>query len=590
MATLSIGIDFGTTKSHLAYIPRNAPENALPRIVTYDNSLHLVPTEMDIPDFRVREGNVHPVPTVVSVNRGFSPSSENPLAAIRCGYRALNPNEDRFSDYIIITRLKQDLGKKEIKKENIQLEPEGLAARFLYDLKKGAVEFRDYDEDTHGVTITVPAKSSIPQRMATRFAAVVAGFRGEIYTLEEPISAFLYHRHIAPTRFRTRGEAKHALVFDFGGGTCDVAVIEYREGQLPIVTGRATGWFGGEDIDRMLLENFWSCGGDYASQTDTDCLPYTLQEMEQDPNINLSLLLRYARRTKELLSFKEEEQTEIYGYCTREVGRRRLPPVRREHLRRMLEEKVINKVVAGQVRTASIRNHITILLQEALRESRIKPERIKKLIFAGGSSQLVGVRDWVVEFFHNSPLNQEDIIFSDLETSVAGGAAVHQFYRHSQNSPLRQVVKPTLSSKIRLVYYRSPDNTIYKEIVLGDAGQPLEINRLGYWSAPVFLPTRTEGEPICIEIIQGEEGSPECTVLKTIEWPIDVHAVLVKYLINEYGVVDRLTLVGNKFYIYWLWNSKQVFGHLLPDFDIDFSIYDLDPQHIQSVRRRYIGV
>jgi len=155
MVTLAIGIDFGTTKSHLAYIPRDAAENTSPRIVTYDNSLHLVPTEGDIPDFRPREGNIQPVATVVSVKRGFSPlsNSENSLEAIRCGYRALNPNEDRFSNYNIITRLKQYLGKEKVEIKNVPLEPEGLAARFLYELKKGAVQFRDYDEDMRGVTI-----------------------------------------------------------------------------------------------------------------------------------------------------------------------------------------------------------------------------------------------------------------------------------------------------------------------------------------------------------------------------------------------------------------------------------------------------
>jgi len=549
MASLAIGIDFGTTKSHLAFIPRNVSISDIPEIATYNPALHLVPNEKNFPDYRIRQDDeIQPVPTVVSVKKLAKSSNANKYI-FRCGYRALDLSTDDFNDYLIIDRIKRYMGEESLGRQRFSLEPDGLAATLIHTLVTGAVELNEYEFDNLGVTITVPAKSDLLQRMATQFAAGAAGFKGEIYVLEEPVSAFLFHKHNQQKdgRFHAPHGPKYALVFDFGGGTCDLAVVRYQENKLPVVISRAMGEFGGEEIDNMFVEKFW------LDPKRKNHLPFSLSDWKKDKRINKSLLLRYARKEKEDLKTSESVNPQVRDFHPDHVGYHSTPVVHQSDLLDLLrkDENEITASLNGIQSTDTIFGHIRALLSAVLREGNLERKQLDKLIFAGGSSHLLGVRDlvetWLTNDVSNTKLNPRNVVFSYLETSVALGASIHQYYRHSPDVKLREVVAPTLSSNIDLIY---SDGMKEQREILGHAGDELPINRRGYISSKVIFRSQQHGTR---ELSFALNNSGTSLGEQKVQ---SAYAFLVKYLINEYGFPEDVVLVPLSKLFFWKWRQS----------------------------------
>jgi len=128
-----------------------------------------------------------------------------------------------------------------------QYTPEQISAEILKKLKADAEE-RLGDEVTHAV-ITVPAYFTEKQKNATRLAAQMAGFKVQKLLAEPTAAAIAYGVDNLKT-----GEAKTVLIYDFGGGTYDLSILNIVDGQYMEAGTGGDRWLGGDDIDRKLQE------------------------------------------------------------------------------------------------------------------------------------------------------------------------------------------------------------------------------------------------------------------------------------------------------------------------------------------------
>lgn len=559
MTEYAIGIDFGTTKSLVSYIPRTTPIDSASFPMYASFSQHLSPSIADSPYHRIGSGdNIQPVPTVIAIDQASEDMQKPRLIP---GFAALTFNEEGYENYHLIRDLKQRVASQKNKERIISLNDfdypvEGIVAHFLCALRKYANELKDTPLDKQGVTITVPAKSEVIQRMTMRFAAKVAGFNGQIDLLEEPVAAFLYHRHIHPNAFKLKdNKLAYALVIDMGGGTSDLAVVEYESKKLPRVIGRAMARFGGEDIDKLFLETFWlqSYKSPYKTEPEPRLLNHSqLKRMNEGRR---ALLYAYVRTAKEALSNGLNSYIQdVTGAIPGRSGLIKAPQVFAEDLRALLKNKELTASYPndrGKPHTLSVENHLAKLIDMALQDAKIKRHEIHKLIFAGGSIRLPGIRDLVIDFFtsdkrpgtpHRGFSEATDIHDKSPEACVAGGAAIHQLYRHHKNKKWRKVIEPTLSSEYKLVHYRNNSGEEKFE-QLGKAKQTLPINRITYPKALTIhkpTPWPNDGKlqvELRVDDLVKVYSLPDNFVSGKKIYSF-LEAILVRYRIDEFGILE----------------------------------------------------
>ena len=192
--TIDFGIDLGTTNSSIAALDKNGPSI-----------------------FRNNEGN-QITPSAVYIDK---------QGAIRVGDAAKDrivsePNH-AVSEFKLWMGTEQ---KKMFARVNRFYSPEELSAEVLKSLKQDVK--KNTGEEVEAAVITVPAAFDSPQSIATERAAKLAGIRVSPL-LQEPIAAALAYG------FQTDRENAFWLVYDFGGGTFDAAVIHVRDGMIQVV-------------------------------------------------------------------------------------------------------------------------------------------------------------------------------------------------------------------------------------------------------------------------------------------------------------------------------------------------------------------
>jgi len=263
---IDFGIDLGTTNSAIACM-----QNGTPKIFKADD-------QKDI------------TPSCVSFNR---------MGAVLVGQTAVNTgnneavyalrsfkegNSNTFKEF------KRTMGTSVLYKSshlNKELSSKELSAEVLKKLKTLV------EENISSVVITIPAKFSNQQCEDTMQAAKLAGFK-QVRLLQEPVAAATAYGLDANTQ---RG---YWLVFDFGGGTFDAALVKAEEGILVVKDTEGDNWLGGKNLDEKITETF--------------LLPYLkehydIQFILDDSNkrsILSNALKRYAEEVKNQLSFKND--------------------------------------------------------------------------------------------------------------------------------------------------------------------------------------------------------------------------------------------------------------------------------------------
>ena len=212
-STIDYGIDLGTTNSAIAVLNGLAPE-----IIPNNDSGDITPSAVGI----TQKGTTY------------------------VGERAKGMVIDKDDDAYI--EFKRQMGSDTVyqfKSSGRTLKPEELSSEVLKSLKADVQQ--RFSEEIAAAVITVPAAFELHQCDATRRAAELAGLRGSPL-LQEPVAAALAYG------FQAESEKAYWLVFDFGGGTFDAALIKADDGTINVVNHGGDNFLGGSDIDRALVE------------------------------------------------------------------------------------------------------------------------------------------------------------------------------------------------------------------------------------------------------------------------------------------------------------------------------------------------
>jgi molecular chaperone DnaK len=321
--TIDFGIDLGTTNSAVAVL------NGVTTEIIKNND------------------NADVTPSAVSINR---------KGAAFVGLRAKNFIYDNLDDtQIQFKRLMGTDHSYQFKSSGQKRTPEELSAEVLKSLRADVQQRTG--ETLEACVITVPAAFQLNQCDATRKAAKLAGLK-QSPLLQEPVAAAL------ACGFQADDEKAYWLVYDFGGGTFDAAVIKAEEGTIHVVNHGGHNFLGGSDIDwafveqvlvplvleQVSLKEFTRGNKQWQSAF------AKLKHFAEIAKIELS---RNERTTLQTCKFKDQDGDDIEFEC---------------ELTRADLIKVAEPVIARSVE----------ICKSVLREKRLGPEAIEKVILVGG--------------------------------------------------------------------------------------------------------------------------------------------------------------------------------------------------------------
>jgi len=358
-----VGIDLGTTNSLIARVGPGGPE-----VLRDEQDDPIVPSVVALVDGRFVVGRAaralaidHPDATAYSIKRlmGRSPSD-------------LTEAERRSLPYEVVAS-ERDLVRLRI--GGREMGPEQLSALILGELKRRAE--RRLGRPVTRAVITVPAYFDDAQRRATRVAGKLAGL-DVVRIVNEPTAAAL-----AYGLDRTRSGC--VAIYDLGGGTFDVSVLEIRDGIFRVRSTSGDTQLGGDDFDRRLMERL---------------LARLPAGATADPSL-LQAARQAAEQAKIELSTRE---TVSYAVVDERSGLRLEETITRGEFEALIAPEVERTLAC---------------CRRALADARIPSADLRAVVLVGGSTRVPFVRRRVEEFFGRRPYTGVD-----PELVVALGAAV----------------------------------------------------------------------------------------------------------------------------------------------------------------------
>ena len=365
-----IGIDLGTTNSCVAVWEGGSVtviENLEGRRIT-PSVVSFTPNGRKIGDTAKRQAARYPEMTISSVKRLMG---EN--------FSAVKDILPQFPYHVVKGRN----GRAAIDLENTQLLPQQISAYILIYLKECAKRY--LGTDVTEAVITVPAYFEEPQRQATKEAARIAGLNVR-RIVNEPTAAALAFSY-------TGMKLGRILVFDLGGGTFDISVLNCYENIYDVFGTGGDTHLGGDDIDtalyNRLLEDFLSgCRPGYQLAPDQKI---RLREAAEEAKINLSTS------------------------TSTEISLTWLAPDAKgnEHLIRTVTRDMLEELAAPIVSRCREK------CEETVRDSELLLDEIDHVLMVGGSSKIPCVRAMVEDYFGRKPS-----FIQDADQCVAIGAAI----------------------------------------------------------------------------------------------------------------------------------------------------------------------
>jgi molecular chaperone DnaK len=363
MSERIIGIDLGTTNSAVAatmggepvIIPNPEGERITPSVVSFDGKETLVGS------LARRSAVMNITNTVYSVKRlmgkRFSEARED---VDRLSYKVVEGKEGRAEIFVPA--------------EDRNYSPEEISARILKYLKDAAESY--LGQKITKAVITVPAYFNDAQRQATKDAGTIAGLE-VMRILPEPTAAALAYG------LDKTEKSLRVAVFDLGGGTFDISILELAEGVFEVKSTSGDTHLGGDDIDLRitdwLTETFKAQSG-----IDLKGNPQAFQQIREA-----------AEKAKKDLSFKMETPV-------------RIPFIHEKH---HLDVSLTRSRLEAMVQDL-VEKTITICRQ-ALEDAGLSPSEIEEVILVGGQTRMPMVQDAVKNFFGKTPhkgINPDEVV------------------------------------------------------------------------------------------------------------------------------------------------------------------------------------
>ena len=348
MSNKIIGIDLGTTNSCVA--------------VLEGGEAKVIPNA---------EGN-RTTPSVVSYKNG----------EIRVGDVAKRESQTSTD---VISSIKRLMGTdKKVKANGKEYTPQEVSAQILMNLKKSAEDY--LGSEVKKAVITVPAYFNDAQRQATKDAGKIAGLDVE-RIINEPTAAALAYGLDKQDKTQT------VLVYDLGGGTFDVSILELGDGVFEVKSTAGNNKLGGDDFDNRIID-------------------YLVSEFKKDNGIDLSKDKLAMQRLKE---GAEKAKKDLSGVVTTQIS---LPFITQGangplHLDMTLTRAKFEDLIRDLVE--STRKEV----RNALKDAGLDKKDINKVLLVGGSTRVPCVQALVKE-----ELGQEPSKEINPDEAVAMGAAI----------------------------------------------------------------------------------------------------------------------------------------------------------------------
>ncbi|HEV2228778.1 MAG TPA: molecular chaperone HscC [Steroidobacteraceae bacterium] len=352
--------------------------------------------------------------------------------------------------------------------------PEELSALVLASLKADAEHY--LGEPVKSAIITVPAYFNDKQRKATRRAGELAGLAVDRLINEPTAAALAYGIH------RRQDETKF-LVFDLGGGTFDVSILEIFEGVIEVRASTGDTYLGGEDFNEVLIQDFLRQHGTTLSFTSREQAPL-LYEVLRDQAERARRQLTVEAVAKMVVSWKDQHfeysvtVDQFETLCQRLLARLRDPVIR------------------------------------ALRDSKVDLDQVKEIVLVGGATRMPVVRRAVTRMFGRFPATS-----LNPDEAVALGAAIQAGLK-ARDAALKEVVLTDVCPYTLGVDSgeRRPDGSFRLDVFT----PIIERNTVIPASREKRFTTLSDGqEKIALKIYQGESRiASENIYLGTIEMPV----------------------------------------------------------------------
>ena len=366
-----IGIDLGTTNSAVAIveagdsviIPNSEGRRTTPSVVAF--------TEKDrrIGDPAKRQAVTNPQKTIYSIKRFIGKSW------------AASKDEAGKVPYTVKSSSNST---PVVSIDDRDYTPQEISAMILQKMKKTAEDYLGY-EVTRAV-ITVPAYFGDAERGATMEAGQIAGLKVE-RIINEPTAAALAYG------LDKKGQDSKILVFDCGGGTHDVSVLEIGDGVFEVKSTDGDTHLGGDDFDNAIIE--WMTG-----------------EFKSDTGIDLTKDPMALQRLKDAA---EKAKIELSSSLSTEVN---LPYITVKDNVPQHFVKSLTRAKFDQL-TKSLVDRAVACAKSALKSAGLKPSEIDEVVLVGGSTRIPAIQDAVESFIGkkaNKSVNPDEV--------VAMGAAI----------------------------------------------------------------------------------------------------------------------------------------------------------------------
>jgi len=367
-----IGIDLGTTNSCVSVMEGNEPvviPNAEGKRTTPSVIAFVEGGEIKVGDPAKRQAVTNPTKTVYSVKRFMGNKfSESKKETERVPYKVVKGDNDT----------------PRVDIDGRLYTPQELSAMILQKMKKTAEDY--LGTNVEEAVITVPAYFNDSQRQATKEAGEIAGLKVK-RIINEPTSAALAYG------MDKKGQDQKIVVFDFGGGTHDVSILELGDGVFEVLSTDGDTHLGGDDVDEKIID--W-LADEFKKDESID--------LRKDP-MSLQRLKEAAEKAKIELSSSAQTEINLPYITATDSGPK--------HLVRTLSKSKFDQLIDDLVkRTINP-------CKTALKAAGLSKSDIDEIILVGGSTRIPAVQDAVEKFFGKKPskgVNPDEV--------VAVGAAI----------------------------------------------------------------------------------------------------------------------------------------------------------------------
>ena len=368
-----IGIDLGTTNSCVSIMDGTQPkvlENAegartTPSMVSFDEEKKRL-----IGQPAKRQAVTNPTNTLFAVKRLIGRSFDDPAT-----------KEDQ--DMVPYNIVKGDNGDAYVEAEGDKYSPAQISAFILQKMKETAEDY--LGEKVDQAVITVPAYFNDAQRQATKDAGKIAGLE-VLRIINEPTAAALSYG-------LEKKEGKLIAVYDLGGGTFDISILEIGDGVFEVKSTNGDTFLGGEDFDTLLVNHL---ADEFKKENSVDL---------REDKLALQRLKEAAEKAKIELSSASQTEVNLPFITADQTGPKHLT----HKLTRASLESLVEKLIERTI----------IPCKAALKDAGIDASKIDEVVLVGGQTRMPKIREAVKEFFNKEPnmsVNPDEV--------VAMGAAI----------------------------------------------------------------------------------------------------------------------------------------------------------------------